>query len=238
MATRTRMRPENRPVLSKDKVLLAALAIADDRGMDALTMRSLAQALGVEAMSLYHHVANKNDLLDGILELVMIEINDAAASTTKRNAEGWQAIVRGRILAARVVQLRHPWASRLIETRTIASPATMAYFNALLGQLRTGGLSYDLAHHAMHALGSRALGFTQELFDPGGSGQDDAAAIEQFAGFAPQLPFLVEMMQEIGHDDPDSTLGWCDDQTEFEFGLDLILDGLARINDRPSPPAE
>jgi hypothetical protein len=90
--------------------------------------------------------------------------------------------------------------------------------------MRDGGFSYDLIHHALHALGSRALGFTQELFDPGtGSGGEADAALEGMAG---QLPYLVGMMAEIAHDDPDTTLGWCDDQTEFEFGLDLILDGL------------
>ena len=232
MATRSQARPENRPSLSKDKVLRAAVAIADDGGIDALTMRGLALSLGVEAMSLYHYVANKNDLLDGILETVIAEINDATAHTDQPTVESWKSAVRRRILAARVVQLRHRWASRLIETRTSASPATMAYFNALLEQLRAGGFSYDLAHHAMHALGSRALGFTQELFDPGSGGEIDAASMELFATMAPQLPFLVEMMQEISHDDPESTLGWCDDQTEFEFGLDLILDGLERINHR------
>jgi hypothetical protein len=94
--------------------------------------------------------------------------------------------------------------------------------------MRDGGFSYDLIHHALHALGSRALGFTQELFDPGtGSSGDDAdAGLESMAG---QLPYLVGMMAEIAHDDPDTTLGWCDDQTEFEFGLDLILNGLDRM---------
>ena len=232
LATRSQTRPDGRPVLSKDTVLRAAVAIADGGGIDALTMRSLALSLGVEAMSLYHYVANKNDLLDGILETVITEINDATAPTTEIAAENWKNALRRRILAARVVQLRHPWASRLIETRTAASPAVMTYFNALLELLRSGGFSYDLAHHAIHALGSRALGFAQELFDPGSSGEVDAASMELFAHMAPQLPFLVEMMQEISHDDPESTLGWCDNQAEFEFGLDLILDGLERINHR------
>lgn len=84
---------------------------------------------------------------------------------------------------------------------------------------------HDLAHHALHALGSRALGFTQELFDPSSGAGDETAAAEM----AEQLPHLVGMMAEIAHDDPDSTLGWCDDQAEFEFGLDLILDGLDRM---------
>jgi len=94
--------------------------------------------------------------------------------------------------------------------------------------MRDGGFSWDLIHHATHALGSRALGFSQELFDPGSGDTpagDQAAALE---GLASQIPYLVGMLAEVAHDDPDSTLGWCDDQTEFEFGLDVILDGLDR----------
>jgi hypothetical protein len=86
-----------------------------------------------------------------------------------------------------------------------------------------GGFSHDLGHHALHALGSRALGFSQELFDPGpGDGEPPAEMVAAF-------PHLTAMLAEVAHDDPDSTLGWCDDQTEFEFGLDLILDGLDRL---------
>jgi len=136
--------------------------------------------------------------------------------------------MRQRILSARQVFLRHPWAPGLFERHASASPAVLRYFDALLGIMRDGGFSYDLAHHALHALGSRALGFAQELFDPGDSagGEEDTAALDAMAG---QFPHLAGMMAEIAHDDPDSTLGWCDDQTEFEFGLDLILDGLDRM---------
>ena len=105
----------------------------------------------------------------------------------------------------------------------------LRYFDALLGLFRRGGFSYDLAHHALHALGSRALGFAQELFEPAGDGTPDEADAEMLARLADQVPHLVEMMSEISHDDPDSTLGWCDDQAEFEFALDLILDGLERL---------
>ena len=99
--------------------------------------------------------------------------------------------------------------------------------------MRQGGFSYDLAHHAMHALGSRALGFTQELFEPDDVDSGEEAASEMLEQMASELPNLVGMMMEVGHDDPDSTLGWCDDQTEFEFGLDLILDGLDHQRQRP-----
>jgi hypothetical protein len=118
----------------------------------------------------------------------------------------------------------------VFETRTTTIPAVLRYYDALLGLMRDGGFSYDLAHHALHALGSRALGFSQELFDPSkGAGGEQAAALPE--GMADQLPHLVGMMMEIVHDDPDSTLGWCDDQTEFEFGLDLILDGLDKMRE-------
>jgi len=137
----------------------------------------------------------------------------------------WKTAVRRRILSARQVLLRHRWAPRVLETRTTTSPAVLLYYDGLLRLMRDGGFSYDLIHHALHALGSRALGFTQELFDPsaGTSDEEAAAALESMAD---QIPHLVAMFMEVAHDDPDSTLGWCDDQTEFEFGLDLILDGL------------
>jgi hypothetical protein len=108
----------------------------------------------------------------------------------------------------------------------------LLYFESLLGLFRAGGFSYDLAHHAMHALGSRALGFTQELFNPDDETVDPDKAAAMLEQMADQLPFLTGMMMEISHDDPGSTLGWCDDQTEFEFGLDLILDGLERTLER------
>ena len=101
------------------------------------------------------------------------------------------------------------------------------------GLMRDGGFSYDLAHHALHALGSRALGFSQEPFDPGdGTGSGDATAAPP-ADMASQFPHLAAMLAEIAHDDPASTLGWCDDQTEFEFGLDLILNGLDSLRRTP-----
>jgi AcrR family transcriptional regulator len=182
-------------------------------------------------MSLYYHVANKEEVLDGIVDVVVREINDVVdqIDVPSKGAD-WKKAVRQRILSAREVLLRHPWAPGVFETRTNMSPAVLQYHDALLGLMRDGGFSYDLAHHALHALGSRALGFTQELFDPGdGAGGEEGTAMLE--NMADQLPHLAGMMMEIAHDDPDSTLGWCDDQTEFEFGLDLILDGLDRMRE-------
>jgi len=226
---------ELRIPLSRERVLRAAVKIADDGGIESLTMRRLAEQLGAEAMSLYYHVANKEEVLDGIAEVVVTEINDVVDRIERpATAEEWKKAVRQRILSARQVLLRHPWAPRVLESRTNTSLAVLRYYDALLGLMHDGGFSWDLAHHALHALGSRALGFAQELFDPNagggsGAGEDPAAAMQSMAE---QLPHLVGMLAEVMHDDPDSTLGWCDDQSEFEFGIDLLLDGLDRLRER------
>ena len=214
-------------------MLRAAIKVADSSGLESLTMRRLAEELGAEAMSLYYHVANKESLLDGIADAVVAEINDVVGTTgAPATGAGWKAAVRQRILSARRVLLRHPWAPRVLETRTSTSLAVLLYYDGLLRLMRDGGFSYDLIHHALHALGSRALGFTQEMFDPSSGTSDEAAtaALESMAG---QIPHLAAMFTEVAHDDPDTTLGWCDDQTEFEFGLDIILDGLDRLRQPP-----
>lgn len=227
MTTQVEPRPRDRNPLTRERVLRAAVELADRGGLEALTMRNLAHELGAEAMSLYYHVANKEAILDGVLDVVMDEINEAVSMVDGPPAtEDWKTLIRARILAAREVLLGHRWAPRLIETRTSISPATMRYFDGLLGVLRGGGFSYDLAHHAMHALGSRGLGFTQELFEPENADEGEEDISEAMAEMADQFPHLTGMMIEVAHDDPDSTLGWCDDQFEFEFGLDLILEGL------------
>ena len=217
-----------RTPLSRERVLRAAVSVADAGGIESLTMRRLADEVGAEAMSLYYHVANKEDILDGIVDVIAAEINEAA-ERVRRPAKGnrWKNAARARILAAREVLLLHPWAPAVFESRTAISPAVLRYYDGLMGLMREGGFSYDVIHHALHALGSRALGFTQELFTPAGGGGGPAA--EMPAEMAEALPNLVGMMSEIAHDDPDSTLGWCDDQAEFEFGLDLLLDGLERM---------
>jgi len=227
----TRAEPGSQPrlPLSRERVLQAAVKIADEGGIEALTMRRLAEELGAEAMSLYYHVASKEHVLDGIAEAVIAEVNDVVGAIDAPSAgASWKTAVRRRILAAREVLLRHPWAPRVFETRTTTSPAVLLYLDGLLRLMRDGGFSYDLIHHALHALGSRALGFSQELFDPsaGTSDEETAAALQSMTD---QIPHLVAMFMEVAHDDPDSTLGWCDDQTEFEFGLDLILDGLDKM---------
>ncbi|GMQ97803.1 MAG: TetR/AcrR family transcriptional regulator C-terminal domain-containing protein [Acidimicrobiia bacterium] len=230
MATGTETAAQPRIPLNRERVLRAAIVVADEGGIEALTMRKLADEVGVEAMSLYYHVANKEAVLDGVVDAIVVEIEESMGGfTPPDDPADWQEAVRERILAARNVMLLHPWVPAVLETRTKVSPTMVLYFNSLLGLLREGGFSYDLAHHGVHALGSRILGFTQELFEPdedADSEADEAALLEELAD---QIPYVVGMLMEITHDDPDSTLGWCDDQVEFEFGLDLILDGLERL---------
>ena len=233
MAAQAQPGPGPRVPLSRERVLRAAMNLADHGGIGSVTMRRLADELGAEAMSLYYHVASKEDVLDGLADAVAREINQAVDRVdVPSGAPSWKTAMRRQILAARQVLLRHPWAPGLFETRTTTSPAIIQHFDALVGLMRDGGFSYDLAHHALHALGSRALGFSQELFDPGdGAGPGDATAAP--ADMASQFPHLAAMLTEIAHDDPGSTLGWCDDQTEFEFGLDLILNGLDGLRQTP-----
>src|SRR5437764_3137921 len=165
---------EPRIPLSRARVLRAAVKVADERGIESLTMRRLAEELGAEAMSLYYHVAKKDDVLDGVADAIATEINEAVDQLdVPAEAAGWKTAVRQRILAAREVLLRHPWAPGVFETRTTMSPATLRYYDRLVGLMRAGGFSYDLAHRALHALGSRALGFTQELFAPGAGAGDE-----------------------------------------------------------------
>ena len=217
-----------RAPLSRERVLRAAVALADARGIEALTMRSLGQELGVEAMSLYNHVANKEAILDGVVEVVVGEVVDAVEDVTLGSGR-----VEGAHAPADPCGPRGAAAPPLgAEGARVADPAArgaMRYYDGLLGIMLGGDFSADLAHHAMHALGSRALGFTQELFE-----EDDDAPAETVAAMAeqmaPEYPNLAEMLKVVTHD-ADTTLGWCDDQFEFEFSLDLLLDGLERRRD-------
>ena len=231
MTAETSQETSRRRPLNKERILAAAVTVADDGGLDALTMRGLAEALDVEAMSLYYHVANKEALLDGVAEVVVEEILDEIADLPGATGpEDWKQAMRSRILRARNVMLRHKWAPWVLESRTTMNGAVLRYYHGFLEIFQAGGMSYDLAHHAMHALGSRALGFSQELFDPTPGTSEEAASEELFAQMATELPLFVEFLQEVAHDDPeDMTLGWCDDQSEFEFALDLMLDGLDRL---------
>src|SRR3954453_6864358 len=144
--------------VTRDRALRAAVALADEGGLESLTMRSLAQELGVVPMALYKHVANEADLIDGIAVNMMGEIERAIAGAD------WKSAVRERILSARRALLSRPWARAAIESRTTMTPVVLGYMESMIGLFRAGGLSVDLTHHVLHALAGRIWGFTQEVF--------------------------------------------------------------------------
>jgi len=220
---------ERRTPLTRDRVVAAGIGLADRDGIESISMRRLAQELGVEAMSLYTHVRTKDDLLDGMVDAVIGEIPTGAADGAD-GADGadWKTSLRQMALAARGVVLAHPWAPQPIETRTAPGPATIRYIDAVLGVLREGGFTVAQAHHALHILGSRLLGFTQMLFDDSGDGDPEtAAAIAD--QLRPAFPYVAEMALAVAHS---GVLGPCDDDVEFTFALDFLLDGLERMLQR------
>lgn len=222
MPTRSKREP-----LSRDRLLAAAVEIADAEGVGAVTMRRVSAAVGVEAMSLYHHLPGKEALLDGLADSVVAEALQEIHRVEDAGGEvEWHAALRRRFLTARTVMLRHPWAPMLIGTRTSIPPSAFGIYEALLATMVGAGFSYHLAHRALHSFGSMPLGFVQELFNPAPGDVDETE--EEFAAMAEQLPHLTAMMaSEINMHEGD-TLGWCDSQDEFEFTLDLLLDGFAR----------
>ena len=208
----------HRAQLNRDRVLRAAVTRADQDGISSLSMRKLGEALGVEAMSLYNHVASKSDLLDGMIDIVFGEIDLPSGDGD------WKAAMRRRAISARQVLRRHPWAIGLMESRTSPGPATLRHHDAVLGCLRRAGFSIELTAHAYALLDSYVYGFAlQEASLPFGTGEEAAQVAHQIsAQFASgQYPYLTEMATEHvlrpGYDFGD----------EFVIGLDLILDGLA-----------
>jgi AcrR family transcriptional regulator len=212
-----------RAPLSRERVLLAAVALADETGIEALSMRKLAQTLDVVPMALYKHVTNKDELLDGMVDLIMGEIDPPVAGTD------WKSAVRQRILSARQALLRHRWASQVIESRAAPTPAVMDYLDTMIGLFRNGGLSTDLTHHVMHAMGSRILGFSQELFDDTGPPENTEEQAAAMAQMAQRYPYIAEMAIAAAHTDDTVVGSGCDDQFEFEFALDILLDGIERL---------
>jgi AcrR family transcriptional regulator len=222
-----RQRPAaRRTPLSRERVLEAAVQVADADGVEGVTMRSVGDVLGVEAMALYRHVANKDELLDGIVEIVLARVEDSAedVGTTVAPGQDWREVLRARILRARGTMLRHPWAPGLIAARGTPGTSTLRWFDGLCAVLFAGGFDDDQVHHALHALGSRALGFHLELFsaDAPADPEDALATVRAVAASSPHIARVVAV---VAHPDQGS-LGGCDDQAEFEFGLDVVLDGL------------
>jgi AcrR family transcriptional regulator len=200
-------------------VLETAVELADRHGFGSVSMRRLGHELGVEAMSLYTHVRNKDDLLDGMVEAVMSEVPAVDAG------DAWKPALRKAILGARGVLLRHPWMPDVIETRSAPGASMLRQYDTVMGILRGGGFSLDMTHHAIHMLGSRLLGFTRELFDD--SPDLDAETAQAMADqLRPTHPHVAEMALAATHD---GGLGGCDTDFEFAFALDVILDGLDRL---------
>jgi AcrR family transcriptional regulator len=211
--------PTARPALTRERVLRVAIDLADRGGIASLSMRRLASALGVEAMSLYHHVANKDDLLAGIVDIVVGEI----ALPDPR--EDWKVGLRMTAVSAYDVLGEHRWTAELMLASDALRPARMRYMNAVLGSLRRAGFSAGMTDHAYHALDSHILGFT--LWEVGlvpDPGSLQGLATDALAELSSDdYPHLVEhIRQHLLPRDADA-------QPEFEFGLDLILDGLERI---------
>lgn len=183
-------------------------------------MRKLGQELDVEAMALYRHVRNKDDLLDGIVEVVVAEIERPSPS------DDWKSALRDQVMAARRVMLRHPWARRVLEDRGTGGPVILAYVESVLAILHAGGFPLDLAHHTLHVMGSRIFGFNQDFFEDSGEADPSAEEAAIVSGsMAANFPRVTELAMAASHD---GVLGRCDDDVEFAFGLDLVLDGLER----------
>ena len=211
-----------REPLSRERILRTAVALADEGGVESLSMRKIALELGVVPMALDKHVANKDEMLDGMVDVVVGEIDPPTADAD------WKTTIRERVLSARRALLRHPWASQVIESRTDPTPAVIEYMDSMIGIFRAGGFSIDLTHHAMHAMGSRLLGFSQELFKDTADDDPEAQAM-MLQWMADRYPHITEMVAAISHDDESVVGSGCDDQFEFEFALDLTLDGLERL---------
>src|SRR5204863_4894460 len=234
MAPNTGSRPQTRRPLSRDRVLDAAIRLADDAGIESLTMRKLARELGVEAMSLYNHVANKSDLVDGIVDLVVGEIELPAG-------EVWDVVIRKCAISAHETFLRHPWACSLVmsptSSATVSAPR-LRYMEWLLRQLREAGFSPELTYSAYHALDSHILGFTMwQLGHAAGAKALRGQNVADFAAaFLRELP-ASDFPYFAEHVEQHLAVPSDDGASEFEFGLDLILDGLQRAADRsPARP--
>ncbi|TFV86967.1 TetR/AcrR family transcriptional regulator [Blastococcus sp. CT_GayMR16] len=205
--------------LSPERVLRAAIALADTGGLESLTMRRLGEDLGVEAMSLYKHVANKDALLDGMVDLVFAEIDLPPGDPD------WRTAMRERAVSARAALIRHPWATPLMQSRTAPGPATLRHHDTVIGTLRRAGFSIELTAHAFSALDGYIYGFAMQQRSLPFDTLEEAQEVgrQMFArmpdGMYPHLTELtVQHILQPGYDYGD----------EFEYGLNLILDGLDR----------
>ena len=220
MASRTDASAAPRAPLSRERVLRAAVELADAEGLDALSMRRLARELGVEAMSLYNHVANKDEILAGMMEIAVGEIE------LPMDAADWKAAMRRSAISNRDVLRRHSWASSLWMSRQSGGPAQLRRTDWMLRTLREAGLSKDLVYHALHILEAYVLGATVQHQSFPYRGEELAGMANTFLQQLPadEYPDLVEHVRQ--HLDPPSGA-----EGGFELGLDLILSGLERLRD-------
>jgi len=213
---------EPRAPLNRERVLRAAVAIADERGIESLTMRALGEQLGVEAMSLYYYVANKDELLDGMVDLVYSEIE------LPSDEADWKTAMRRVATSAHECLLRHSWAITLMETRTRPGPANLRHHDSVIRTFREAGFSIKHAIHAFSVLDSYISGFAlQELTLPFDTAEELAEAAESILAQFPadEYPHLAETITEH------VTKSGYDYADEFKVGLDLILDGIERLRD-------
>jgi AcrR family transcriptional regulator len=225
MATNADAQPQRRPPLNRERVLHAALGLADQAGIEALSMRRLAQELGVEAMSLYNYVKGKDDILDGILEIVLDEIEIPS------DEADWKEALRRTASSAHEILVRHRWACSVMLGRTRVSPPRMRWMESVLGTLRKGGFSAELTHHAYHALDSHITGFTLwQVSMPFDTRAELLDMADTFVSSVPadEYPYVVEHARQ--HLAPSDGEG----ASDFGFGLELILDGLERLRDAES----
>jgi AcrR family transcriptional regulator len=217
LALHSEPKVEPRIPLSRERVLRAAIAFADAKGIESLSMRKLGQELGVEAMSLYKHVANKDDMLDGMVDVVFSEID------LRCNGVHWKTAMRARAISARAALSRHPWAIGLTESRMRPGPANLRHHDSVIGCLRDAGFSIEMAIHAYSALDSYIYGFALQerslpFETPDQAGEVAEIILNQFP--PDEYPNLAETVVEL------VTKSGYDYADEFVFGLDLILDGL------------
>lgn len=218
MLDMTRAVSRARERLSRERIIDAAISIADRDGLESLSMRRLAADLGVDPMSLYHHVGDKDGLLAAMTDAVISRIPQPGPDPD------WATALRTALLDARATMLAHPWTPAAVARLPGPTPAGLRHLDGVLGILRAAGFPLALIHHAIHAFGSRLLGFSQDLYDDGTRPEPDEAAL-QARRWADSLPTLAAL---VGVGTHDGGLGGCDDDEEFRFAVDLIIEGLER----------
>jgi AcrR family transcriptional regulator len=221
---------DTRGPLTRERILDTAVALADESGIGSVSMRNLATRLHVVPMALYKHVANKEALLDGMVERIVAEIEPSEGGVD------WRSALRRRILSARSSLLRHPWASAVFETRTAPTPVVLDYIDSIADTFLAAGFPPDLTHQIMHTLGSRMWGFTQELFPSPPAPPDPKVREEMVAQMAARYPHVLVVASAADHTGEGIVGAGCDDQYEFEFALDLLLDGFQRLHEQTLAP--